>query len=741
SAPLSNIDNTKRLCKLKCFSLLAYGRTYFYDSRVVPLLCRMSNLEELTLYLSIIRTESTYIDGTHLYDEILIHMALLIKFNFSINTLVFNKDIINLPSNNDIQHCFVIRGYQQIDSYTHKESEKGTTCHIYSVPYQFDCFNIMTNTKDNVLTYDYVVIGGGTSGAVAARRLAEGDINSSVCLLEAGPSHEEIVDGRMVGRWVLYRERSHDWNYDTVPQKGCNNRIIHALCARFLGGCSAINGTLLIRGAKADYDRIAAMGNPGWSWEEMLPYFKASETFHPAEWHQADLTVHGTSGPLHTAPHPLAPISEKVLESFIDSGFEYKPDMFVQGEYEGVGHAVRTVYKGIRSTSADFLDHNNKANLTVHTSVYVDRIILEKNNLTDKERRAYKAVGVEAHYDANGQSIIIKARKEIILSAGAYNSPMVLMHSGIGPAEHLIEMSIDCKIDLQGIGRNLQDHTMVYTLYQVNDSSLTLDQFIYYHPDILALTVKQWHETKTGPLAENPVGVLALKRIDKTIQDPVWEAAKSEKQKTKPSECDPTGQWPNQPHIEFCNTEHYIVAANFLKPEELPPCPMEGEGVITLLTILCGPQSRGTVRLSSKDPTSRPIIDHACLENDLDVAVLAEGCRIGHEVLMKGRGTKDIIVGTWPKTKSFPTDLNGWKEHVRAFANTCCHPAGTCKMAPDTDPMGVVDHRLRVRNVECLRVADVSIMPLLNNGHTQAPAYAIGEKVAHMVLQDAALTS
>ncbi|CAF0944459.1 unnamed protein product [Rotaria sp. Silwood1] len=472
----------------------------------------------------------------------------------------------------------------------------------------------MTQEKDDIITYDYIVIGGGTSGAVAARRLAEGDTNSSVCLLEAGPSHEEVIHGRIPGNWLLGKEKSHDWNYDTVAQKGCNNRIISAPRARFLGGCSAINGTLLIRGTKADYDRIAAMGNPGWSWEDMLPYFKASETFHPAEWHQSDLTVHGTSGPLHTEPYPHAPISEKVIESFIDSGFEYKPDMFVRGDYEGVGHAVRTAYKGIRSTSADFILHYEKTNLTVRTGIYVDRIILEKNNVNNKEKRDYKAVGVEAHYDATGQSIIIKARKEIILSAGAYNSPMVLMYSGIGPAEHLIEMGISY---------------------------------------------------------------------------------------------------------------------------ELPHNPVEGEGGIGLYVLLCGPQARGTVRLSSKDPTCKPIIDHAYLENDLDVAVLAEGCRIGHEVLMKGRGTKNIVVGPWPKTISHPKDLADWKKHVRAVASTCFHPCGTCKMAPDTDPMGVVDNQLRVRNVESLRVADVSILPLINNGHTQAPAYAIGEKLAHMVLQDA----
>ena len=140
--------------------------------------------------------------------------------------------------------------------------------------------------------------------------------------------------------------------------------------------------------------------------------------------------------------------------------------------------------------------------------------------------------------------------------------------------------------------------------------------------------------------------------------------------------------------------------------------------------------------MSSKDPRSKPIIDHALLNHELDVAVLAEGCRIAHETLLKGRGTTDLIIGPWPKTVSYPTDVNEWKEHVRAFCSSCCHASGTCKMAPSSDPLGVVDHRLRVRNVQGLRVADVSILPILNSGHTQAPAYAIGEKVAQMILEE-----
>jgi choline dehydrogenase-like flavoprotein len=168
----------------------------------------------------------------------------------------------------------------------------------------------------------------------------------------------------------------------------------------------------------------------------------------------------------------------------------------------------------------------------------------------------------------------------------------------------------------------------------------------------------------------------------------------------------------------------------------LPLKPKDGEGVITLVIYLFGSKARGTVRLASNDPKSKPIIDPAYFDNDLDLAVLAEGCRLAHEILTEGRGTKDLIVGAWPKERRHPTDINDWKEYIRTFATTGCHPGGTCKMAPDNDLTGVVDSYLRVRNVEGLRVADLSILPLLNNGHTQAIAYAIGEKAAHMILQD-----
>jgi choline dehydrogenase-like flavoprotein len=220
----------------------------------------------------------------------------------------------------------------------------------------------MAHTNGNVTTYDFVIIGGGTSGPAAARRLAERDANCTVCLLEAGPrfvfrlyrlyylqqlilcaSNVDVLNSYMPGGWVMMPDKTPDWCFETVPQKGCNDRVISVPRGRLLGGCSTMNGTYLIRGTKADYDRIADMGNPGWSWEEMLPFFKAFEAFHSTEWYQADLTVRGTDGIIDTEFVRPAPISEKLLESFIDKGFEYKPDMFVQGAYEGLLHSFSTM--------------------------------------------------------------------------------------------------------------------------------------------------------------------------------------------------------------------------------------------------------------------------------------------------------------------------------------------------------------------------------------------------------------
>lgn len=392
--------------------------------------------------------------------------------------------------------------------------------------------------------------------------------------------------------------------------------------------------------------------------------------------------------------------------------------MFVTGEYEGVGHVTRTVHKGIRTTGADFVTGPSKpANLTVSPNTLVDRVVLEQRD------GKWVAVGIEVR-QGTSKPKIVKANKEIIISGGAYNSPVILMHSGIGPKSHLDQVGIQTKVDLPGVGGNLSDHLITFNFFSVKDPKMTNDHLLY-PPGAIDVALKEWMEQKSGVMSRFPFGAFAFKRMDALMKDkPEWKNAKTH------GNLDPIGQRPDQAHIEYFTTECYGGG-----PQHVDK-PGEHDSAFAMITMLLGPQSRGTVRLQSSNPDDKPIIDHNYLATELDLAMLAEGTRLGHEIIMEGPTAKHIDAA-WPKLRVHPKTDTEWKEYTKQQAGTCYHPAGTCKMAPSSDPEGVVDHRLRVRNVANLRVADVSILPVLNNGHTQAPAYAIGEKVADMVLQDA----
>ncbi|KAF9520201.1 GMC oxidoreductase [Hydnum rufescens UP504] len=528
----------------------------------------------------------------------------------------------------------------------------------------------------------------------------------------------DLVNSHMPMAWQKFHFTEHDWNYDSEPQKHANNRVIHLPRGKFLSGCSGLNGTIITRGCKADYDEWEALGNPGWSWNDVLPLFKKSERFIPTEGFGAATEYHGTNGELVTTVHPQAPISDAILDSYINKGISYRPDMFVQGEGEGVGHVTRTVHDGVRTSGADFVNKNPPANLYVLLETTVLRVVLESlpdSESTDSSK--YRAVAVEAESTS-------KQMKEIIISAGAYNSPCILMHSGIGPKDHLEECGIDVKVDLKSVGQNLSDHPSVFQFYLLK-SKMTYDHLIY-PPGAMDSTLKEWLESKSGILGRFPFGPFVFLRLDKLMEDkPEWKAAKE-----KNPEKDPMGQLPGQPHVEYFSTELYGGG-----PQH-SDLPIKGESCFAVITMLCGTQSRGSIRLNASDPHVKPKIDHNYLANELDVAVLAEGCRYVNEIVTEGAGTREHIAGPWPTTRAHPNGDKQWKEYVRQQAGTCYHPASTCKMGPDEDEEAVVDPRLRVRGVKSLRVADISIMPKLNNGHPQAPAYMIGEKAAQLILED-----
>ncbi|KAJ6191370.1 hypothetical protein N7519_001391 [Penicillium mononematosum] len=587
----------------------------------------------------------------------------------------------------------------------------------------------MTTGTDN--TYDYIVCGGGTSGCVVAGRLAENP-EVKVLLLEAGQHSKDLENVHMTGGWSNNFDGETDWNFVTPPMAGVDNRQVKLSRGRFLGGSSGCNGTLCIRGNKQDYDD---WGLDGWSGrssssicERWVAIFHASrainteygysETFHPKAWFQADKESHGYSGPLHTEPHDLAPISQLLMDSYVSQGMPLHHDMFSTGDVaQGCGHVPRTVYQGLRTTSADFVTNkNHRGNITIKTDTTVDKIIFSK------QANETRASGVVTQTSGGGSKTYY-ARKEIIISAGAYCSPAILLRSGIGPKAELEQHNIPSLVNLPGVGKNLMDHLIVFMFYETEKQGLTTDHHVY-HGDNFDRTYAQWKENKTGFLSTFPFGSFAFARLDDRLQDePLWKNAPREPGR------DPMGLTPRQPNIEFFTTECYGG------PKQYDQFPINNQHAFSMIAELFSPKSRGSVVLESADASVNPVVDCNYLDDPLDLLVLSEACRFGNEIVMQGAGTKDIVKGSWPPNLNHHTykSREEWVPYVKQHATTCYHAAGTCAMGKKDNPMAVLDEKLQVRGVSGLRVADCSVMPTLHGGHTQMPAYGIGEKCADLI--------
>ncbi|KAH0274669.1 alcohol oxidase, partial [Aureobasidium melanogenum] len=572
--------------------------------------------------------------------------------------------------------------------------------------------------------YDYIVCGGGTSGCVVAARLAENP-SLRILLVEAGAHNEHLENVHMVGGWSKNFDTPQDWNIVTEPTPGIDNRQVKVSRGRFLGGSSGVNGTLCIRGTEQDYDDWDL---EGWSGKEMFEAMRKSETFHSKDWFEAAEGAHGTDGPLHIEPHDLAPISERLLDSFQSQGMPLHPDMFSTGETaQGCGHAPRTVYQGLRTTGADFVTKDQqKPNIEILVNTVVDKIRFENIN-GQMTARSVDLVGPD------GTRNTVQAKSEIIISGGAYCTPPILLRSGIGPRNDLEKMGIECLVDAPGVGQNLLDHLIVFVFYETEQAGLTTDHHVY-HGDSLATTYAQWQKEKTGFLSTFPFGAFAFARLDDRLKDePLWQEAMKSAEPGR----DAMGLTKSQPNVEYFTTECYGG------PKQYADFPIDNKHAFSMITELFSPRSKGTVVLKSKDPLENPNVDHNYLSDPLDLLVLTEGVRMGNEVVMQGKGTKDIVKGSWPAnlTHHAFTKREEWIPHVKQHATTCYHAAGTAKMGKASDKMAVLDEKLQVRGVKGLRVADCSVMPTLHGGHTQMPAYGIGEQCAKFVKQTTSTTS
>ena len=526
--------------------------------------------------------------------------------------------------------------------------------------------------------FDFIVVGAGSAGAPVAARLSENP-NFRVLLLEAGPKDDSIWIHIPIGYAKLFTDARHNWLYSTEPEPGLNNRTVIAPRGKTLGGSSAINGLLYLRGQRQDFDTWRQMGNEGWSYDDVLPFFRRAEDYC-----LGSDAYHGAGGPLAVSEVIRHPLCEAMIEACEAEGIPRNDD-FNGGVQEGAGYFHTTTRNGRRcSTAVGYLTKQVRArkNLRIETEALATKVLLEGR----------RAVGIA--YDQRGTAKQARAA-EVILCGGAFNSPQLLQLSGIGPAALLASHGIPVAHDLPGVGENLHDHLQIRCQYRCTEP-ITLN-------DVLGSTLKQWTRgvqwvlTRTGPLtlAAGHAGVFY--RTDPSLEAP-----------------------DAQIHLIAFSTDKIGTTMH----------PFPG---FTASTCQLRPESRGHLRIASADPKAAPKIFMNYLAAETDRRVMLNALKIMRGIMAQPAMRKWIVSPIDP-----PDDMQSDEEmmaFIRAKATTIYHPVGTCRMGPDAN--AVVDARLRVHGIDGLRVADASIMPVVASGNTNAPCIMIGEKCAAMVAEDA----
>jgi choline dehydrogenase len=530
-----------------------------------------------------------------------------------------------------------------------------------------------------ILEFDYVIVGAGSAGCVLANRLSA-DGKHSVLLLEAGPKDNNIWIHVPLGYGKLFKEKSVNWMYQTEPEPGLNGRQVFQPRGKVLGGSSSINGLLYVRGQHEDYDRWRQRGNAGWGYQDVLPYFKKAEN----QQRGAD-TYHGTGGPLPVSDWRHAdPLSEAFVTAAAETGIPTNPD-FNGATQEGAGFFQTTTRRGRRaSTAFSYLrPAKSRSNLQIETSALAQRILFEG-------RRA-RAV----EYRQAGGLRTARARKEILISGGAYNSPQLLQLSGVGPAELLKQHGIDIVLDAPGVGNDLQDHMQVRLVMRCAQR-VTLNDTLN-HPVRRALAGARYAAFRKGPLtiAAGTSGAFF---------------------KTNPRLA--------TPDIQI----HFLPFSTDKMGEKL-----HSFSGFTASVCQLRPESRGSLRIRSADPTVPPEIRINYLATETDRSAFIEGIRILRKILSAPALKPYVVEEFAPGAKvSSDEEVLGF---CRQTGSTVYHPTSTCRMG--NDPLAVVDQRLRLRGIEGLRVVDASVMPDLMSGNTNAPTVMIAEKASDMILEDA----
>ena len=533
-----------------------------------------------------------------------------------------------------------------------------------------------TDHHETCTMFDYIIIGGGSAGCVLAARLSE-DPETTVVLLEAGPPDTSVLLHCPAGLALLAQTGGANWRFQTVAQPGLNGRRGYQPRGKVLGGSSSINAMIYARGHRADYDHWASEGNAGWSFDDVLPYFKRAE--HNERGADA---FHGSGGPLNvkdlTSPNRFGPV---FVQAAKQAGLRENPD-FNGAEQEGVGMYQVTHKNGERLSAAKayLTPHLARPNLQVITGAHARRILLERK----------RAVGVEFEHEGSVKQL--RATREVLLCAGALQSPQILMLSGIGPHQHLLETGIATQHDLPGVGQHLHDHPDVVLVTHAPQ----LTELFGISLAGVAHVVKgmfEWRKHRTGLLTTNfaEAGGFIKSSPDQAIPD-----------------------------LQL----HFVIG----KLVDHGRKTVLGHGYSCHVCLL-NPRSRGSVRLASADPLAAPLIDPDFLGQREDMERLLRGFKIMRNIL-----AQPALAGYSGKESAASADARSDLEiehFIRDHADTIYHPAGTCRMG--SGPLDVVDAELRVHGLQGLRVVDASIMPRLVGGNTNAPVVMIAEKAADMI--------
>lgn len=566
--------------------------------------------------------------------------------------------------------------------------------------------------------FDFIVVGGGTAGNCVAGRLAENP-NVSILIVEAGIGNpEDIPEITTPSKAMSLRSSAHDWAYKTTIIKREDYERVDKPNTRgkVLGGSSSLNYFTWVPGCKATFDQWAEYGGEEWMWDPLVPYLRKSVTYHDdANLYSSDFQRLGQGGPIHISHAELLDGMEdfrRVLTQAWKSTGQPATENIYDGEMNGLTHCIDTIYKGQRSGSYAFL--KDKPNITVLAQTYSKRLII------DEADRVCKGVAV---LSPSGKDLNLYAKREVILSQGVFESPKLLMLSGVGPSKELNKHGIKTIVDSPHVGQNLLDHPGVPFVLQVKEGFGMEDHILRKGPKNTA-SVDAFQDGKKGPIGSGLLELMGFPRIDSYLEkDPKYVKAK-EANGGKDPFC-PLGQ----PHFELDFVCMFGTAFQWHFP-----VPKKGQHTCVVVDLVRPISDPGEVTLNSTDPLVQPNINLNCFANDLDIIAMREGIRFSYDVLKNGDGFKDIVVSEYPWEMPLDDDEE-MNKAVLERCQTAFHPCGTARLSK-TIQQGVVDPKLKVHGIKNLRLIDASVMPIIPDCRIQNSVYMVAEKGADAIKCD-----